>query len=364
MTVRGVLRKVGVLAVAGALVPVSGPASAAVEPGEGIPSGVVVVDGQEVPIVGSFHFREGWYPDRSEVVGYVHGVRRVEGGTAVYYSLTSAPGSELDSFAGMQAFDLSKKPYQTNFAVDVGLVDLGSSTMFTPLWDQSTTFTTDLTDVRGDPGELIVAWAMFPELPESTTTVQVRMASGSIVPDVPVEDGPLEPLSDEPAPFLGDGWPELPTAEDLAGADPGAVTWTLLNRSGDLQAVAQAEESPEQVAVTLDANVLFASGSADLTPEAQAALTSLAADIASRGTGEVVVTGHTDSDGSNSFNTTLSEQRAAAVRGVLEPASGGGVSFTSVGKGEDEPVADNGNDEGKQANRRVTVVFQVKGGTP
>lgn len=360
--VRGAVRATGALAVVGALLWVPGPASAAVEPGEGVPTGVVRVGGQDVPILGSFYLREGWYPRRAEVVGYVHGVRRVEGGTALYYSIGSALEDEYPYFLDVMAFPPSSTPYQSSHPVDIGLVDLASSTMITPLWDEDTTFSTYGGDLRSDGGTLIVGWALFPELPASTTSVQVLMTSGTIVPDVPVEDGALEPVSDEPAPELGTGWPAVPQGVALAATDPAAVTWTLLNRSGDLQAVAQAEESPEQVAVTLDANVLFPSGSAELTPEAQTTLATLAADIASRGTGDVAVTGHTDSDGSNDFNQTLSEQRAGAVRGALEPASGGAVSFASSGRGEDEPLAENSSDEGKQANRRVTVVFQVTGG--
>ena len=111
----------------------------------------------------------------------------------------------------------------------------------------------------------------------------------------------------------------------------------------------------------LDANVLFASGSAELTPRGAGSPRSVAADIAARGTGEVVVTGHTDSDGSDDFNQTLSEQRATPVLAALQPASGSAVTFVAVGKGESQPVADNSTDEGKQANRRVTVVYGVKG---
>ena len=128
-----------------------------------------------------------------------------------------------------------------------------------------------------------------------------------------------------------------------------------------MEGTAKVEESVEAVAVTLDANVLFASGSAELTPEASSALATVAADIAARGTGQVVVTGHTDADGSDSFNEMLSEQRAAAVLAALQPASGSNVTFVAVGKGEAEPVGDNSTDEGKQANRRVTVVYGVKG---
>ena len=113
--------------------------------------------------------------------------------------------------------------------------------------------------------------------------------------------------------------------------------------------------------MTLDANVLFASGSADLTPEASSALCD--------GRGRHRRSGHGRGGRdrahrlrrADSFNQTLSEQRAASVLAVLQPASGSAVTFVAVGKGESAPVADNTTDEGKQANRRVTVVYSVKG---
>ncbi|MBB2925251.1 OmpA family protein [Cellulomonas cellasea] len=353
-------RRVGVLVLAGALLPAALPATAASERGDGVPSGVVVVDGQDVPVLGSFTFRAGWDPRSPEVVGFVHGVRRVEGGTAVYYSLGPAPDADEDLLA--ESVFESASPYDPAYATEIGLVDVASTTMYSPLRDADSSFASGIRDLSTDQGTLVVGWAVFPALPPTTTTVQVRMPSGTIVPGVPVEDGALEPVSDEPAPLLGAGWPEVPEGAELAAADPAAATWTLLRRSGDLQAIAQAQESPRDVAVTLDTNVLFATGATDPGSPAQTVLAGLAADIAARGTGEVLVTGHTDADGTDEFNQTLSENRALAVRESLEPASGGGVTFTSSGRGESEPVASNDTDEGKQANRRVTVVYTLKGG--
>jgi outer membrane protein OmpA-like peptidoglycan-associated protein len=70
----------------------------------------------------------------------------------------------------------------------------------------------------------------------------------------------------------------------------------------------------------------------------------------------IAVEGHTDSDGSDSYNQDLSERRAAAVREALVA---GGVSsglITSKGFGESQPVATNATAVGKQQNRRVEIV--------
>lgn len=358
---RSPLSRAGALVVGSLLVIGAGPALAATDDKETLPLGTVVVDGQETPILGSFVYHQFMLDTNQEIRGLIHGVRRVDGGTVLYYSIGGAGDGDQSSFRGSQAFPDSSSPYDIAMGTDVRLIDAEGLAAYRPLFDEETTFTSATRDLSGTVGDLRVGYAMFPVLPPGVTTVQVMMPWGTAVGDIPVEDGPLEPVGDEPAPLLGEGWPQIPSAADMADADRLARTYTLVRRSGDAEGAAVTEESPEEVATTLDANVLFATGSAELSPAAQEVLAGIAADIAARGAGEVVVTGHTDSDGSTASNQTLSEQRAASVMAVLQPASGTAVTFTAVGKGEGDPVASNDSDEGKQQNRRVTVVYSVQG---
>lgn len=69
---------------------------------------------------------------------------------------------------------------------------------------------------------------------------------------------------------------------------------------------------------------------------------------------ELVVEGHTDSVGSAAYNKKLSQRRANSVRNVL--VGEGGLSASkvkAVGYGEDQPIGDNGNYQGRKLNRRV-----------
>ncbi|HZD54978.1 MAG TPA: OmpA family protein [Candidatus Aquicultoraceae bacterium] len=71
----------------------------------------------------------------------------------------------------------------------------------------------------------------------------------------------------------------------------------------------------------------------------------------------VSVEGYTDSRGSEKYNLALSDRRAQAVRTYL--VEKGGVSadrITAVGKGEADPVGDNGTEKGRFENRRVEVL--------
>ena len=106
-------------------------------------------------------------------------------------------------------------------------------------------------------------------------------------------------------------------------------------------------------------DVKFATGSAELTPEARAQLESLGKVLASRSgklaPGEIVIEGHTDARGSADLNKRLSERRAESVAKHLVSAHGvDAKALRPVGRGKDElrdtrrPDAD--------INRRVELV--------
>lgn len=65
--------------------------------------------------------------------------------------------------------------------------------------------------------------------------------------------------------------------------------------------------------------------------------------------------GHTDSDGSEELNQGLSEIRAGKVRDILTAEGFSAANLEISGKGESQPIADNGTAEGRQKNRRVSI---------
>ncbi|MEM7404473.1 MAG: OmpA family protein [Pseudomonadota bacterium] len=70
----------------------------------------------------------------------------------------------------------------------------------------------------------------------------------------------------------------------------------------------------------------------------------------------VRIVGHTDSTGPDGYNQGLSERRAAAVRRYLTDNGGVDAGRMDVeGRGEAEPIADNGTREGRAQNRRVEL---------
>lgn len=104
-------------------------------------------------------------------------------------------------------------------------------------------------------------------------------------------------------------------------------------------------------------NLHFALNSAKLTSEDRRILDEAikrlkagAVDI------HLVITGHTDSTGTQAYNQKLSEKRAQAVAQYLTAA---GVRKESIlritGAGENKPIASNVKREGRQQNRRVEI---------
>lgn len=68
------------------------------------------------------------------------------------------------------------------------------------------------------------------------------------------------------------------------------------------------------------------------------------------------VEGHTDSTGNAASNQTLSEARSKAIVDKLVELGIAADRLASAGKGQNNPIADNGTDEGRAKNRRVEFV--------
>jgi outer membrane protein OmpA-like peptidoglycan-associated protein len=111
----------------------------------------------------------------------------------------------------------------------------------------------------------------------------------------------------------------------------------------------------ETLKIDISSEISFDFGSAALKPAFMPTLQKVT-DILARYPKTIIhVVGHTDSVGSESYNMTLSQQRAQSVVNYF--AGQGIVSnrLVSVGRGESEPRATNETEAGRQLNRRVEL---------
>lgn len=106
-----------------------------------------------------------------------------------------------------------------------------------------------------------------------------------------------------------------------------------------------------------DRIIEFESGSARLTQLGQDILAEMAASMIEIGDARVQVVGHTDDVGNRQANLALSHARAEAVRDHLVTLGVPRANLAVLGKGPDEPVADNATDDGRARNRRIQ--FQI-----
>lgn len=103
--------------------------------------------------------------------------------------------------------------------------------------------------------------------------------------------------------------------------------------------------------------ILFDSGSANIQPQSMGIIRQISQVLLQERDMNLNIIGHTDSDGEDTTNMKLSEDRAEAVKNALVNVynidSG---RLTTAGKGESEPVGDNGTVDGKAQNRRVEFI--------
>jgi OOP family OmpA-OmpF porin len=104
--------------------------------------------------------------------------------------------------------------------------------------------------------------------------------------------------------------------------------------------------------------IRFESARSSLDPDSAGLLDHLV-EIALRcPTTNIEVAGHTDTNGDNAANQTLSEKRAQAVVDYLVKAGLPAARFTAIGYGSTQPAAANDTDDGKARNR--SIEFLVK----
>lgn len=101
--------------------------------------------------------------------------------------------------------------------------------------------------------------------------------------------------------------------------------------------------------------ILFDSGKASFKEQTFAVLQSITDILKEYPNSNFMIEGHTDSDGSNALNQTLSENRASAVRNYLVEKGINTDRLKSTGFGETKPISSNKTAKGKAENRRVEV---------
>lgn len=104
-------------------------------------------------------------------------------------------------------------------------------------------------------------------------------------------------------------------------------------------------------------HMYFATNKTEILPTSEEDLQYLYKVMSENPKIRILITGHTDSQGSDEFNQRLSEGRSASVKAEMVKRGIDASRIETDGKGESEPVDTNATDEGRQHNRRVQITI-------
>ncbi|MEO5799689.1 MAG: OmpA family protein [Gemmatimonadales bacterium] len=151
----------------------------------------------------------------------------------------------------------------------------------------------------------------------------------------------------------------------IIGAVVGGAAGALIGAKMDRQAKeleqnikgAKIERVGEGIQVTFDSGLLYDFDSDVVKADARTNLRELALSLDKYPDSDLQIIGHTDSQGSDSYNQTLSERRSRSAASYLTSQGVSSSRIITRGLGETEPVASNDTDAGRMANRRVEVAI-------
>lgn len=143
-------------------------------------------------------------------------------------------------------------------------------------------------------------------------------------------------------------------AEKLGGGQSFDIAVTYVERLDPLLGIPSPEECESQIVQIIgDRKITFEPGAAALDESAKDILDEVAELLILCGDIPLEIQGHTDSQGREVMNQELSQARAEAVVDALRERRVITAGYTAIGYGETAPIADNGTEDGREANRRI-----------
>lgn len=151
----------------------------------------------------------------------------------------------------------------------------------------------------------------------------------------------------------------------IIGAVVGGTAGAIIGHQMDQQAKelsqnikgASVERVGEGIQVTFASGLLFAFDSDSIQAAAGTNLRELASSLQKYPDSQLLIVGHTDNVGEDSYNQRLSERRSNSAAAYLATQGVARTRLAATGKGESEPVTTNETDAGRQKNRRVEVAI-------
>jgi outer membrane protein OmpA-like peptidoglycan-associated protein len=149
---------------------------------------------------------------------------------------------------------------------------------------------------------------------------------------------------------LGNVWPKRQGDRRVAMEQVARGTGVEVSRTAD-----------NELKLNIPADVSVDFDSAAIRPGMRGVLDPFAAELRGDDRSRVQIVGHTDSTGTESVNDPLSMARANSVRDYLVARGVPITHLQTAGRGEREPLVDNGSEAGRARNRRVEIFLREPG---
>ena len=115
------------------------------------------------------------------------------------------------------------------------------------------------------------------------------------------------------------------------------------------------QTSDNQLKLNIPSDISFDTGRSEIKYNLRPVLDQFAQGLSNQPNTEIRIVGHTDSTGSDAINNPLSFERAASARDYLASRGVDSRRIQIDGRGSREPIANNGSDAGRAANRRIEI---------
>ncbi len=293
-------------------------------------------------------------------------------GAALVVALVALVGS-YSSGRNLQLFAATEVTFENETALAVVPADTLSAT------EAQRPSEPEILDVETPalPPSTIAPPSVGDTFPDAFTAAATTAATTDITADFATDVTAEELASDDLAPTTVEVAEETPFVMSAAFVASLSEAIALANESPAPEPVAPVTDISSAAALVLtgdtaeftmvdldgetfdiSGSLLFEYASSDIRPEYSPFLDDIAARLARRPELSMIVIGHTDDRGAQDRNMALSLERAQSVvdyfleRGIAE------ARLSAVGKGENEPVADNTTEEGRALNRRIEVLLE------
>lgn len=151
----------------------------------------------------------------------------------------------------------------------------------------------------------------------------------------------------------------------IIGGAIGGTAGAYIGRRMDKQAEEIKQSIPnaeviregEGIIVKFDSGILFDVDQAELKPAARTNIQNLATSLKNNPETDILIVGHTDNTGADTYNMRLSNRRANSVKSYAVAQGIASNRLQTEGRGETEPIAENSTETGRSDNRRVEIVI-------